>query len=728
MRRLLLITTALTALGLAQPLPANAEPISLAVAAATGFSVATATALTQLGLSILLSAVSQALIGKPKSEVQRAELTRPAALPAYRYVYGTCWAPGTPVAWHVIGENLYICYLLNSRPSALTAHTVLFDKRPATGSGDPFDFASQGRVVESDPFFPGGWEHARYWIGRGDQTSCPDLIVEETEGHFAASDAWRGRTVLWARLRSGSQDDRAERWPATPPELNVEGNWSLIHDPRTGSYSASSNQALIVLDALRRNPIRPYSDSYLHLDTFAWASDVADQAVAVKGGGTIPRYRANGVLIWADGTELEDQIGPLLDAGSSRLVRVGGQLAIVPACDRAAVHTISDFTDGQPITMTRWQSGDGVYTEAVATYTAPDRAYESAEAPVHIVTGAQAADGGLGKRLDLQLNFVTDHRQAQRLAKIAVMRSRMQRQISGEVFPDAFKLVAGSVAAIDLPAPYTAWNGLYEVESIHPAAGVNDDESITLRLPIRLRETSSAIYAWNAATEEQTVEGAVLDPWVSGVTTPASLTLSTGGNAALITGSTVTPRVQLDWSASSASATRYEWQYQVYEQREHPHDGTYWVWSDWNEGGTTEARRAWIDAAVGAQYRARVRARGIYGDSGWRDSGNIIATGPTRVVAAPAILLAVGGAGAINLTLRQASDADAQRLELWSGPSTLFSAATLLETIPAGANVTVATAETGLGDAVTRYYWLRARDGLGNASGYIGPTSATTTP
>lgn len=312
MRKLLMITTALVALGITVPQPAEADPV-IGSLMALGFGKTVATALVQLSLSAVLGLAAQKLAGKPRVEQQRAELARPTSLPSYRFIYGTCWAPGTPVGWKIVRGDLYICYLLNSRPSALTTHTVLLDKRSTAISGNPFDFDGAGASVTNAPFAG----HARYWIGRGDQIKCPDAIVSGS-GYFAATDAWRGRTVLWAHFKAGNQNDRAKRWPATPPELNVEGDWSLIHDPRDDSYRASSNQALIVRDALMQNPLRPYQAIYLWDETFAWAADVADDPVTVKAGGTIPRYRANGVLVWADGAELEDQIGPLLAAGGAR--------------------------------------------------------------------------------------------------------------------------------------------------------------------------------------------------------------------------------------------------------------------------------------------------------------------------------------------------------------------------------------------------------------------------
>lgn len=725
LRKLLLISTALVGF---TALPVRADPLSTMAALlanGVGFgSALTATfgfvgaAVLKIGGSMLLSRLSIALQGKPKQEQQRAELARPTALPAYRYAYGQCWAPGTPLGWQVVGNVLYICYLLNSRASALTTHTVLFDKRACTATGNPFDFTVAGGATATSEPFTG---HVKYWIGRGDQTTAPAQIVAEADD-FASTDAWRGRTVLWARLDCGANSERGSRWPSTPPELNVEGDWSLVYDPRDGLTKFSRNQALIVLDALRNAPAKPHADSYLRMDTFAWGADVAAQAVAVKAGGTIPRYQADGVLVWAAGAELEDQIQPLLDAGASRLIRIGGQTAFLPAVARAPVHTITDFSDASALVLEKMQPMDVLYTEAEATYTSAARAYESAVAPVFVVPGAQAADGGLPNRAGVQLDFVLDHRQGQRVSKIMAMRSRMQRTIAGELWPDAFDLVAGSVATVDLPAPMIGWNGNYVVEEIDIAAGLNDDQSITLRLPAKLREESAAIYAWDAATEEQDVQDAVFDPFVASVQPPATLTVVSGSTAAIVSGLTITARVRGTWPATvSASATQYEWQWRV---------GS----GPWNAGGlvdiTANDAGTYIvhlsPVVIGDTYQFRVRSIGVYGSSGWRESGTVAASGPSATLSTPSIRTATGGAGQVALVLDQADDPDATKIEVWRATVNNVNSASLITTRNAAANVTVSWTNTGLA-AGTYYFWARAKDGLGNISAYSAVKSATVT-
>ncbi|MFV0301439.1 MAG: phage tail protein [Paracoccus sp. (in: a-proteobacteria)] len=696
---------------------------------------------SSIGLSM---GAQKLLMKKSKQESVRMELPNPTSLPAYRFVYGKTWAPGSPAGWVVKGKILYICWLLNSRPSA-GPFTVMLDKRIVEKSGNEFDFSGDGAIGTNHPFSAssvgsGGRAYATYWIGRGDQTGAPAMIVSETGGYFTAADGWRGCTVLWARLHCGQEEDWHFRWPMRPPKLNVDGNWSLVYDPRDNQTKFSRNHALIVLDALRSNPVRPYGDDYLRLDTFEWGADVSGQAVAVKAGGTIPRYRCDGILTFTDGTEVEDQLQPLLAAGAARFVRIGGKLAFVPAVDRPSVKTISDITDGQPLDLVRWRSSDEVYTEVIARFPAPDRAYESAETPVHVIPGAQAEDGGLPKRLPVDLDFVSDYRQAQRVAKIMAMRSRMQRQVSAELFPDCFDLVAGSVAALDLPAPYSGWNGNYEVASIEPAAGLNDDESITIRLPAVLTETSSEIHAWDHVTEEQDMLPGNFSGQLDQIQPPSTISIVTGSLAAQISGDTTVPAVLAYWPASaSASTSGYEWEWGYSKRVSDGSGGTTWRWEGWRSGGTLADSAAddgglflasvpWVQIGTDYRYRVRVRAQGAYGASSWLATNWITATGPAETIPAPqSISASPDGAGRIGVTVQQPADGNVRELLIYGSDSDSALSASLLWTVDAGASTTVTKREAGLGGGVTRYYFARSRDQWGNISVFTDSASATTT-
>lgn len=723
MRKLLMITSALVCFG---STPAEAAPVVAAVSAVSSWFAGLtgiAAVAAQIGASLILNLAANALMGKRGMKQQDVirELQQPTSLPVYRFVYGECWAPGTPAPVRVKGNVLYACYLLNSRPSA-GPFTLFLDKREVATAGDPHNFTGAGATATNAPFSG----HCQYWISRGGQVSPPALFLSEAPEHFKSTDGWQGRTVLWLRLDAGKNDVRAERWPATPPEVMVHGKWSFLRDPRdiTAPGVWSANQAMCVLDALRSNPLRPYDDRNLWLETFAWAADVADQAFPIKGGGTIPKFEVNGVLAFATGTELEDQILPLVNAGASQLIRVGGRLGLVPAVWQEPVMAISDVLDGQPMVFNRYRPTSELVTEVQATYTSPERMYEDATTPVYTLAGAQAEDGGPPKLGQYDLGFVTDHRQAQYVAAIMGRRTRMQRSFSGMLPGQAFDLVAGSAMNLTLPSPYTNRNGVYQVESIHPGFDPVGLEGVAMRCPASLRETSPAIYAWTPATDEQDIALEDFDPVIAGMQPPGAVTLLSDASTTLTSGDTSIVRVRFSAPPSpSPSVVLYEW---------HAKKGS----DPWQTGGTID--RDLVDengaaigfitpAVVGDAYRVRIRAVGQGKASAWVEAGPITASAGAFLAPAPAPVSAVGGSGQIAVTFRAPNDTDYRAMEIWSATTNNSGTATLMAgPVYGSANSTVTEIQTGLGSGLTRYYFARSIDRNGQPSPFSASISGTT--
>ncbi len=726
LRRLLLATTALVCLS---GKPAQAGPVVGAISAISGwltttFGAALGGAIANIGASLILNLAANALMGKRSMRQQDIirELHQPTSLPSYRYVYGECWAPGTPAPVRVKGKILYACYILNSRRSQ-GPFTVHLDKRKVEATGNPYDFAGSGATATNDPFDG----HCQYWIGRGDQASPPAQILAEAGDIFSASDGWRGVTVLWLRLDVGKNEDRQERWPATPPEVMVGGKWSRVRDPRNPSAPPawSANQALCTLDALRENPLRPYDDRNLWLETFAWAADESDKPFAVKGGGSIPKFQANGVLVFSPGQELEDTVIPLVEAGASQIIRVGGRLGLVPAVWQEPVMTISDVLDDQPMTFNRSRPLGELVTEVQATYTSPERMYEDATTPVYTLAGAQEEDGGLPRLGQYDLGFVTDHRQAQYVAAIMGRRTRMQRSWSGVLPGDAFDLVAGSVMQLDLPAPYTRRNGVYKVESIHPGFDPVGLEGVAMRCPVMLREESPDIYAWNPWVDEQDVTLEDFDPTIKGLQPPGAISLTSDASTTLTSGDTSIVRIRFEADPStSASAVSYEWQFQQ-------------MGEPWQAGGTIDGEIRDADGdvfgyaapvVVGQDYRVQMRTLGIGTASEWVQSGFITASAGGYLAPAPTPVSAVGGDGQIAATFRAPNDADYRAMEIWQSASNTSTAAALLAgPIYGAANSTTTEVHTGLSSGVTRYYFARSIDRNGQPSPFSASISATTT-
>ncbi|WP_406870446.1 phage tail protein [Thioclava sp. 'Guangxiensis'] len=572
-----------------------APVIGLVQAAATWFAGLSAfgQAAVQVLGSILLNVAATALLSKKASSGQDLlrDLANPTSLPVYRVPYGDCRAVGTPAGWHVDGDTLYICWLVSSRPS-VGPFVIFLDEREVELSGDPYDFSGDGAEGTLYPFAG----HTQIWIGLGDQTACPDAIASGASEFFRATDAWQGRTVVWARLNIGSNDDRSERWPATPPALHMAGKFTRVWDPRDAAQDPqdeatwvwSANQALCALDALRRNPIRPYADVHLWLETWIWGADVADERAGVRyaypegnetetealvaaTGVTIARYEVNGTLAYSDGAELEDQLSPLMIAGAANFVRARGQLGIVPGTEQEVSVTLTDILDGQSATFVRYSERDDLATSVSGTYLAPDRNMEEASLPTYELAGAQDADGGLDQLYQPDLSMVTDHRQGQRVQKILLMRKRMQRVVSAEFPPEAFDAVAGARVETDLAAPFTRWSGDWTVESSQPMLIEANDEGVALRCQMSLREYSSEIYAWDYATEEVYVTPYEFDATRSGVQPPRNVVVDMSAANDQTDAGVVVPRFSASMDRSTSdSVTAYEWQIKLSTDEDWP--------------------------------------------------------------------------------------------------------------------------------------------------------------
>lgn len=678
--------------------------------------------MANLSASLVLSTAAQTLLrSKAGSGDARREIARPTSLPAYRAVYGRMRIPGTPAPWLVKDRVLYGCLILNSRPSQ-GPFTVFFDQRQVSPTtGNPYDFGAGGGALATDRPWQGG-QYLRYWIGRGDQTQPPQQILDEAPELFEASDAWRGLTVLWVRLLAGPSDNIAYRWPSAPPSIEVEGDWSLVWDPRNPSAPAaySANQALCALDALMTNPVRRYTASQLLMESWIAGADLADEVVARKDGSLEPRYTVGGVLIWTD-AELEDQVDPLVAAGAGRLVRVGGALGYVPGCWIEPSATLTDMLDDAGLDYQRWAPADDLPTSVIVTYTSAARRYEDASLASWPIPGAQAADGGIDKPMTLELGLVTSPTQAMRVRKIEGLRRRMQRRVTF-VSPGAesFNLIGGSTATLALPAPYAPLNRTYSVERIHPGLDPVGQEGVAMRCALVLTETTPSIYAYDPGEDEEDIPvGVPLDTESDEVPTPGALTFSS-----VVIGKTPALRFAF-LPADSALAARYEWEWR--------RDGE----SGWRSGG--EIAHDLRDGSgnvygtltqePNAAYHIRVRTETVTNQrSEFVTGGPATLTPPTTLTPPPTITAATGGAGRIDIEVRAPNDPDFRAQEvLASSSSDPLTAVVIHGPTYVSANATEEVSVTALSSGDTLYLWARSIDRNGARSVLSAMADATAT-
>lgn len=718
--------------------PAAADPITAAIVVGlktAGVTAATAVAIASVAVSLVGALASFALSalfrpGAPRAPELIRDLARPQSLPPYRFVYGRARVSGSPAPMFVKGVNLYMCIILNSRPSN-AFEELYFDKRPVGWEGDPFDFADGGGATITNAPFADALagligQANKFWVGLGAQTAPPAELLAEAGAELLATDGWQGRTVIWLRLNAGPNNRRAEIWPRTPPEIEVVIQGCRVWDPADEAQDAndpatwlwSPNRALCLLDALRTNPVRPYPLAQIHLASFL-AARASDAATVAKVGGTESRYRADGVVIWTD-RELEDQVSPLVDAGGSRLIRIGGKLGLTEGVWIAPTVTIDDVLD-EGLSFERWRPGRDLATTIAATYLAPDRDWQMAAAPLYRVPGAQAADGGPEVIKDLALEMVTSPTQAQRLSKIAAFRNRSQRRIRCVLPPRYLNLVAGVNVTVALPAPYAALNGTYEVVAMQPRLIPEGDDAVAASCEIEMLEINAAVFAWDAATEEQAIDpGLAVAAGVNAPPAPTNLTLS--ANESINTGDGILPAIRITVDApTDGRANTLEAEWRVGE--------TQWTAlapQDYDFGTAAATMAVFIvPVSLGVTYEVRVR---------WQGFGLVSAYVVDEITAgAPSVSLdpPINGAATaltegVEVSFTLPNGADVRGIEFWrSTTNDTSTAARVIGPVFSAANATITVQDTGLTGGVPLYYWGRTVGPFGSLSAFSTSVSAT---
>lgn len=688
-----------------------------------------ARALVQIGGSILVNAVARRFAPKPSSPDLIRELQRDQELPPYRFAYGETRVWGSWAPRRVKGEFLNGCLILNSRPSH-TVTKIWLDGREVVlnPAHNPHDFSGPGAMATNGKF-DGMF---RCWFGLGGQTTAPQYIVDRDD-RFSTTDAWRGRTVMWVRIAAGDSDERLERWPSSPPVISTDGRWSKVWDPReTGqdpddpaTWAWSRNWALIVLDALMRNPIQQYRIGNALLQSLIDAADAADEIVAKKDGTSEPRYCADGVLVF-EGSELLDQLGPLLEAGAGSWTRVGGRLGLVPGVWRDPTVTVTDALDPE-MEFDRWIEGRELINVVKTRYVSPARGYEMADLPPYSPPGAVAEDGAIERTMSLDLNFVKSPTQAMRLQAIAGKKARLQKRWAGVLPPESLNVVAGSRVDLSFPAPFARYNTSYEVDSTHPAMDLIGDSGVALRQPVRLREMLASVFAWDPETEE--VE--VLDPPPVGrpgaLLPPAYVTLVTGATAAINVGDTTVARVIATIGQTASSAASAEVEYTT-------DGGTTWISLGVAQIKSGPATVIISPAAVGASYKVRARAFDHFGSgasflskySAWTESGTIVAAGPSVTLTAPITGTATGASGAIDVTFVAPNDEAFQSIQLYVSTTSNSGDATAYGSRKYGSpGQTFAWTVTGVPSGQARWMWARAYGSYSSQSGLSSSLTAT---
>ena len=492
----------------------------------------------------------------------------------------------------------------------------------------------------------------------------------------------------------------ADQYPQGVPNISAVIKGKKVYDPRDSNQSAtdsstwtySQNPALCVRDYLVDAKYGLGEDRTL-IDSTALtaAANLCEESISLDGGGTQDRYKLNGQI--DTGNQIKDNIEQMLSAMGGTMSYSGGKYFIRGAEYVTPTVSFDEADCVADIQVQTKQSRRSAYNGVKGIFVSEEKDYKVLDYPAQI-SSTYATEDGDPIYLDMPLPFVTNNVQAQRIAKIALLKSRQQTVISMVVNLKGLRVKVGDT--INISNTHLGYsNKVFEV--IDYSLAIADGGNLAVSLTCI--ETASAIYDWTTSDQEDFLSGGTL-PLYDGRTVDnvTSLTATEIGLRGPDGG--VLSAVELAWTAPSDAFIEF---YTVRYNK----NGT----TDYFEVQTRETNALLEGLDITSNYDFRVKAQNLIGV---RSSGtsltNVALNGDTTAPSAPTGGAATGGIQTITAEWSNPTDIDFKHVEVFVNTT---------NSIPASPTAVVDGEEyvvTGLSGAVTRYFWLKSVDFSGNKS------------
>ena len=344
-----------------------------------------------------------------------------------------------------------------------------------------------------------------------------------------------------------------------------------LYDGRSGTAYWSQNPSLVIRDYL--TGVLNVDPTTIDQASFDAAANVCDELVTINtattgnpagweayltaatawtwqhlGGTTYAqnRYTCNGVVS-AD-TDPGDVLAHMVASCAGYLSYTGGMYRLVAGSYTAPTLTLTEKDLRGAITVKPRPGRRDRYNEARGTFIGPLNRWAPTDFPVVKSVLFVAADGGEVAPLDLDFPFTDDAVAAQRLATIALLRSR-QGVVSLPCTLTALALRPGDTVALDVPA-------LGFVGSVFRVEGWEFTQDFGINLS--LREEAAALYDWapDITIKDPSPNLNLPSPW--NVPALAGLFATSGVAHQLVQNDgTIIQRTRISWTTTTNAFARY---------------------------------------------------------------------------------------------------------------------------------------------------------------------------
>lgn len=330
-----------------------------------------------------------------------------------------------------------------------------------------------------------------------------------------ADNPYSGQPNVTALLRGKKiYDPRKDNTQTDHYDASLGVSTHRANDSTTWQYS--DNSALCVLDYLTDSDLGVgLSIDRIDLDSLVLSANVCDETVSITGG-TQKRFTCNGVLDTK--TSFRNNLQQILQTMNGKICFSGGKYHIDAytrftadggnsyRAPHSAVLNEDIMVGG--LTIRSKASRRDMYNKVKGTYVSSEENYIPVEYPTQSSTTFETQDGG-ELPLEMKLSMVTDHTRAQRLARLTLLRSRMQETIAVDCNLKALQYRVGDrIKFSNVAFGYSAADPkIYEISKL----SIIPSEERGVVVKIEAKETAAEIYDWTASDATSFTTGTTVD-------------------------------------------------------------------------------------------------------------------------------------------------------------------------------------------------------------------------
>ena len=488
-------------------------------------------------------------------------------------------------------------------------------------------------------------------LGGPNQLADPDLVTETSvDSNFRG----RGIAYLYVRL-----DWDGDVFANGVPTITAMVKGRKVYDPRSSNTVWTDNAALCIRDYLEQpfglNSIE--SPSSLSSSDWATAANVCDTLVVKKDSSSEKRYTLNGVVSTANTprTNLQYMLtscGGTLFWGQGQWQFKAGYFPSGPYVSFNA----DDLRSG--ISLITKNSRKENFNTVSGTFIDKNQDYIEVDYPKIESSVFLQRDNNQTNVLDMSLPYTTSSSSAQRLAKMAMFRSREEIVIGADFGLKAAKVKVGDVIQFTFDR-YGFSNKYFEVISWKPTTNSGE-----LKINLTLRETSAAAYDWNAEEKDILGNNTNLPDPTSGLNIT---NLSVTNRQTLQSDGSLLGEVVLSWDdADSAFIDKYVVQWRKSGD------------ISWSATETDQVSIVIPSVKSGVLYDYRVKAVNFAGFSGPWEQLTTSVVGKETPPGIPTNLQTKNSYRAVEVSWVNPTDRDLNHVEIWGGVGSNVSNATLL--------------------------------------------------